>query len=401
MLAIATLVMVLVSCSDGDEGKNPTVEIPPLKVTPAKLTLSLGEKGRVGANVAPVTYSSSATDKVPVDASTGEVEGLALGDAVITAMMSSGETASATVTVVPVRLEDFNVTPGSAVINIDSTLQIVTTPIPANTTYFNPVWTSSDESVATVTQTGLITGVGDGTAVITVAAGDTAKYVNVSVILSKADIFKLAIGYWQFEDESNLGRATRGPDLEVRGTVKQVNGPSADNKSIQGTPSDDANLVLNYPRAEDTKTYTIMWDAQFPAIRQYYAMYWLEGRGDFAWGVRWRDGTLQGGFGDYQEMVAYTETDSAPWVRIVLVMMANTNFEIDTAPFVYSAYVNGRPFRQNSYRGEPFEWLKDKPMYFLADQPGDSEDHEHPLAALAVWDRALTPEQIASLGEAQ
>lgn len=42
-------------------------------------------------------------------------------------------------------------------------------------------YSSADETVATVSDTGLVTGVGNGDTVVTVSAGDKEVHINVSV----------------------------------------------------------------------------------------------------------------------------------------------------------------------------------------------------------------------------
>jgi hypothetical protein len=180
MLAIATLAIVLVS-SCGEEDEKTVIELPSLTVIPSTLNLFLGEKGTVGANLAPVTWSSSAATIVSVDASTGEVAALALGTATVTATTSDGKTATGTVVVNPILVTAIMIMPSSTAIGIDSTVQLIATPSPENTTVFEPVWTSSDESVATVTQTGLVTGISRGMVTITATQGSVAKTATVIV----------------------------------------------------------------------------------------------------------------------------------------------------------------------------------------------------------------------------
>jgi hypothetical protein len=180
MLAIAAFALLLIFSCGEDDGIS-KVELPALTVTPSKLTLLLGDKGTVGANLAPVTWSSSAATVASVDASTGEVTALALGTATLTATTSDGKTATGTVTVNPILVTAIIITPNTASIWIDSTVQLLATSMPENPTVFEPVWTSSDESIATVTQTGLVTGVSRGIATITASQGSVAKTATVIV----------------------------------------------------------------------------------------------------------------------------------------------------------------------------------------------------------------------------
>ena len=384
MLAIATLVMVLVSCSDGDEEKNPTVEIPPLKVTPAKLTLSLGDKGTVGANVAPVTWSSNATSIVTVDASTGEVEGLALGEATVTATMSGGETASATVTVVPVRLEDFSLTPGSATIGIDSTVQIVATPVPANTTYFNPVWSSSDESVATVTQTGLVTGISIGTATISIAEADTVKYVTVRVTgegIFGAELFRLATGYWLAE---NLGAATTGTDLEVGG------GPVYPTETGAIRAPKGSYFIARHGIATEggrnVEEYTLLIDFSIPYSGWHSLFQTNMNNSDDADCFIHSNGTIGVSATGYHGSV-----QTSTWYRVVITRKAAGGVS-------YDIYLDGTKIGHSDTSDGRLTWSPEGVILF-GDDSGEDEDID--VKSIAIWGIVLTPEQIASLGGAQ
>jgi uncharacterized protein YjdB len=112
MLAVATFAMLLISCGDDEKF---VVELPSLTVTPETLTLVLGTKGTVGANIAPVTWSSSAATVASVDPSSGEVTAIALGTATVTASGPNGATSTCSVTVIPVAVTDITVTPDVAI----------------------------------------------------------------------------------------------------------------------------------------------------------------------------------------------------------------------------------------------------------------------------------------------
>ena len=274
MLAIATLAMLVLSCG---EEESPKVELPPLAVSPATLTLIIGETGKVGANIAPVTWSSSATNVAAVDPSTGEVTTVAVGTATVTATYSGGETADCDVRVVSIPATDIALAPAVVEIWADSTVQIRATPEPDNVTEFNPVWSSSDESVATVSQTGLIRGVSSGTAVIVATVGSVSKAVQVTVKGYGAILFSSARGYWKFDDASNLGKATRGTDLIYEpATVEIVNGPSATIKAVQMLDREAGFRWDHTVIGEGLTSFTVLIDAWIPLLpdRAYYSVYW-------------------------------------------------------------------------------------------------------------------------------
>ncbi len=62
--------------------------------------------------------------------------------------------------------------------------QLTANVTPANTTYPDPVWSSADEAIATVDQTGLVTGIAPGTVDIYATTADTGLYDTCTVTVS-------------------------------------------------------------------------------------------------------------------------------------------------------------------------------------------------------------------------
>jgi uncharacterized protein YjdB len=118
-----------------------------------------------------------------------------------------------------------------------STLQFRAAPLPSNTTAeFSPVWTSSNTGVATVSETGLLTAHAAGTTILTVTSGDISKSLEITVIpvMSEEDLFREAKAYWQFDDPSDMTKASAGSPLIRQGDgFTFVEGPSAGNGAVQ------------------------------------------------------------------------------------------------------------------------------------------------------------------------
>ena len=75
---------------------------------------------------------------------------------------------------------ELNVT--TAGLNEGATLQLTATVLPEDATEKSVSWTSSDESVATVDDNGLVTMQGDGTATITVTTTDGSDLSTTSTV---------------------------------------------------------------------------------------------------------------------------------------------------------------------------------------------------------------------------
>jgi hypothetical protein len=74
------------------------------------------------------------------------------------------------------------VSPEAVTVNVNETQQITATPKPPDATNVSFLWASNRQSVATVSSTGLVTGISAGEALITVKSGDIETTVPVTVV---------------------------------------------------------------------------------------------------------------------------------------------------------------------------------------------------------------------------
>lgn len=131
----------------------------------------------------PVVSPSGATDRrlswsssnaaVAQVSQNGIVTGVSAGTVTITcsAMDGSGVSATCTVTVSSIPVASISVQT-DGVVQAGGTLSLTAAVSPSDATFKGVVWTSSDTSVATVDQNGVVTGVSAGVAAITVTASD-------------------------------------------------------------------------------------------------------------------------------------------------------------------------------------------------------------------------------------
>ena len=114
-----------------------------------------------------LTWTSNDPSIATVDQN-GLVTGQGEGSAVITAVTENGLSDTASITVRLPDLEAIELShTGVETVIIGKTLTLTAKPVPA-LAYYKPTWVSSDEAVATVSEDGVVTGVGAGTATITV-----------------------------------------------------------------------------------------------------------------------------------------------------------------------------------------------------------------------------------------
>src|SRR6184192_7045 len=149
-----------------------------VSVTPATATIGVGQTAQYAAITRDafgnplggrtVTWSSSNPAVATVNGA-GQATGVAVGAATLTAT-SEGKSGTAAILVTNVPVASVAVSPASASVQVGQTVQLAATPRDANG---NPLsgravsWASSNTAVATVSGSGLVTGVTAGSATIT------------------------------------------------------------------------------------------------------------------------------------------------------------------------------------------------------------------------------------------
>lgn len=155
-------------------------------------TITIGGTTTITTTITPATadqtviYTSSDTKIATVDA-TGKITGISEGTAVITVKsekydMSYDLTINVEEQVIHVTNLEVEVEPFDATgILAGKSVQATATISPSNATNKNVTWSSSNESVATVDQTGRITAISAGTAQISVTADDGGISARVTI----------------------------------------------------------------------------------------------------------------------------------------------------------------------------------------------------------------------------
>jgi len=170
------------------------VAVTGVTVSPATVSLAPGSTYQLSAAVSPstatnknVTWSSSNTAFATVNA-TGLVTAVAAGTATITVKSVDGNKISSSVVTIaaPVtQVTGVAVAPATLSVAIGSTSQLTATCSPSTATNKNVTWTSSNNSIATVSSAGIVTGVTTGNVAITATTTDGAKTssANVAVVV--------------------------------------------------------------------------------------------------------------------------------------------------------------------------------------------------------------------------
>jgi uncharacterized protein YjdB len=152
---------------------------------------------------------TSSNPAVVTVSETGVIHAAGMGDADIT--VSSGNVSASVRVEIVGALESISITPAGPITlpELGTARQLDIVPVPANAVIVNPVWTSDDPNVISVSQTGLATAVGTGTATVTVTSGDIHASVEITVN-SSLRVQKYIKGGWTAS--SNHPRHDWAPD---------------------------------------------------------------------------------------------------------------------------------------------------------------------------------------------
>lgn len=177
-------------------GQIPDVPAESVSITPETATLNVPETLQLTKTFTPVntTNQSGVWESSDITIATVDTNGLvtsiAEGEATITFTSNDGgftDQSVITVTNIVIPLISVSVTPETATIDVGESVQLTKELLPEDTTDNSGTWTSSDESVATVDENGLVTAVSDGEAIITYTASDSG--LNDSATITVVDTF--------------------------------------------------------------------------------------------------------------------------------------------------------------------------------------------------------------------
>ena len=224
----------------------PVIGVIGVTVSPKILSLTKGSTGSVVATVAPsdasnknVTYTSSKPSVATVS-ETGVVTAVAEGSTTITVTTEDGDytdTCAVTVTEASapeVKVTGVTVAPTELSLKKGQTGTLTATVAPANATNKNVSYSSTKTSVATVSETGVVTAVAKGEATIIVTTEDGGKTAMCSVTVTE-DAESVSV--------SSVSLDEKTASLKVNETKKltaTVLPENATNKNVTWSSSDAA-----------------------------------------------------------------------------------------------------------------------------------------------------------------
>ena len=225
----------------------PPAAVASVSVSPASASVSVGQTVQLAAtpkdaNGNPltgrtVTWSSGNSGVATVSAS-GIVTGVSPGAATITAA-SEGKSGTAAVTVSSVPVASVAVSPTSASVSVGQTVQLAATPQDANG---NPLtgrtvtWSSGNTAVATVSASGLVTGVSAGAATITAASEGQSG--SAAITVTSVPVASVAVS-------PASASVQTGQAVQLTATPKDANGNPLSGRTIVWMSSNTAAATVN------------------------------------------------------------------------------------------------------------------------------------------------------------
>ncbi len=184
------------SASESESSSSSVVEVTGISLNQSKVTLDVGDTVTLTATVSPedvtedytITWSTS-KKKVASVSDDGVVTAKKEGTAVITASVN-GYSAECTVTV---NAEEVSVTSVSLnkealYLTVDGTYTLTANILPSDATNQNVTWSTADSGVASVSSSGVVTGVATGSTTVTVTTEDGSYTDSCSVEVSSSSV---------------------------------------------------------------------------------------------------------------------------------------------------------------------------------------------------------------------
>ncbi len=178
-------------------GNSAPVAATELTVTPLKDTLSLGKTLAIKASIKPANATNqivawSVSDAtIATISNNGVLTGLKEGKVTVTAKAEEGKLiANAEITVVFIAVKSLLVKPENATIFVNGSVTIVPSITPLNASNSGFVYTSANEQVATVTNTGAVIGKAVGKVEITCATADGSVKAKATITVEAVPVLE-------------------------------------------------------------------------------------------------------------------------------------------------------------------------------------------------------------------
>jgi hypothetical protein len=388
LLLMCALVMGMTTTSCTEEEESGAV-LTDIKVSPSSIRLPVGESLKitttaVPGNVADVKYTWTSSDEsvatVSVD---GNVVIVGVGTATVTVLSGTVKAevpVTGTLKDETVELVTIRVNPTSMNLIVGESLKIETTLVPANTTTGASItWTSSDESVATVSADGVVTAVNIGTATVTMTSGD----IKADISVAGFSPFAALKGRWTFSDPYDPTKAEIGQPLQPIGDDFAINdgyitvAKGSYGKLTHGIAANGGGNLVN--------EYTLLFDFRIPATGLWYTFFQtdINNDGDADCFIRSSNAIGVGATGYHGSVEAEV------WYRLFVVKNRTS----------YFYYLDGSRIHSGDMSVSIDDRFALSPDGVLLFADNDGEDNDIDISTVMIWDRPLTAIEVELIGK--
>jgi len=196
-------------------------------------------------------------------------------------------------------------------------------------------------------------------------------------------------GWWKFDDSNNLlkAEANAGQSLQLVGTHQAIDGPAPDNGAVKigvGSYYKMVHGIAANGGGKFVNDYTLQIDFRVPTVSGWHCFFQItpanDNDGDCFINTTGHIGTAQTGYSDHTVL-------PNEWYRLIISVENGVH---------YSYYLDGLIFHEATVQGVDGRFALDSLLLMFADN--DGEDNEIDCAELAIWDHALTKDEVFSLG---
>lgn len=216
------------------------------KNVPSKI--NAGETTKLEASVYPsnaedktISWESSDTSVLTVS-STGSLTAVGVGTATITAKTSRGTSKKFTITVNEVMAESISIANNNTEILIEDTQTLECEFSPEKTTDKTIVWTTSDESVISVSEDGEITANKLGTATITATHKELTDSIDIEVKPIDAESIEIILPDETETNDNGIPKVNKGSEIQLKAEVLPEN---TTYKDIEWSVSDETIATID------------------------------------------------------------------------------------------------------------------------------------------------------------
>ena len=188
-----------------------------------------------------ITWESSDTS-ILVVSNTGSLTAVGIGTATITAKTSRGTSKKFTITVNEVMAESISLVNNESEILLDDTKTLECEFTPENTTDKTIVWTTSDESVISVSSDGEITANELGTATITATHKELTDSIDIEVKPIDAESVEIVLPNDTETNDEGFPKINKGSKVQLKAEILPEN---ATYKEIEWNVSDETIATID------------------------------------------------------------------------------------------------------------------------------------------------------------